>query len=166
MAMILAATLAVAVIAPSTASARSAWSMGFGVLFGVKSDIPDCRYAGALTAQSEYQIEGPIWFAMGARFASNHRYFGWAIQPGFLVKVEAGHGLEPTFRAHILLGSQHQYSDFTSFNYFLGGVFGPGLRFRLDNLALFVDLGFEVAGELPGYRTVYFGLLPVFGLEF
>lgn len=164
--MTLAFTIAMAVVAPSRASARSAWSMGFGVLFGVKPDIPDRRYAGALTAHSEYRIEGPLWFAMGARFAFNHRYFGWAIQPGLLVKVEAGHGLEPTFRAHILVGSQHLYSDFTSFNYFLGGVFGPGLRFRLDNLAIIIDLGFEVAGELPGYRTLYFGVLPIFGLEF
>jgi len=154
------------VTATRSAEAEAAWSVGFGALFGIKPDIQDRKYAFALTAHSEYLITDPLWLSMGARFAVNHKYFGWAIQPGLMVKFEAGHGLEPTLRAHILVGSQHMYSDFTSFNYFLGGTFGPGLRYRLEALAIFLDISLELAAELPGFDSLYFAVVPVFGLEF
>jgi len=154
------------VAAPSRARAETDWSVSLGALFGVKPDISDRRYAGALTAQSEYRITGPLWFAMGARFAFNHRYFGWAIQPGIMLKFDAGHGLEPTLRAQIMVGSQHMYSDFTAFNYFLGGVVGPGLRFKLEKLSLFLEVAIELAGRLPGYDSMYLGVLPAFGFVF
>lgn len=162
----LAAILLTAVMMPARARAEAAWSVSFGALFGVKPELSDRKYAGALTAQSEYRVTGPLWFAMGARFAFNHRYFGWAIQPGLLLKVDAGLDLEPTFRAQILVGAQHMYSDFTAFNYFLGGVFGPGLRFHLENLSLFLEVVLELAGELPGYDSMYLGVVPSFGLAF
>ena len=150
-------------MAETTEAKDQAYSIRLGAALAVK---PSTDQAFAFGTDGEYSFAGPFWFVYGGRLTINGDVFGWDLEIGPLLKFSVTDLLQPTFRATFMFGGISPLKDGLESNFVIGSSFGPGLRFRLGERAIFVDVGFEVGKFLREPKRIYFGILPMVGFEF
>jgi len=152
-----------AAIPSSTLAKDQAYSIRLGAALAVK---PATDQAFAFGTDGEYQFAGPFWFVYGGRLTINSDIFGWDLEIGPLLKFSITDLLQPTFRATFMFGGISPLEDGGESNFIIGSSFGPGLRFRMGERAIFIDVGFEVGKFLRKPKDIYFAVLPMVGFEF
>ncbi len=149
-------------LATSATAKENAYAIKLGAALTVK---PASDQAFALGTDGEYHFAGPFWFVYGGRLTINGDVFGWDLEVGPLLKFRITDLLEPTFRATFMFGGISPL-EVGSSNLVIGSSFGPGLRFRIGERAVFVDVAFEIGKFLREPKNTYFAIVPMVGFEF